>query len=59
MFNGDKTYDNQLRKYNEVGELLKGNRTTGLLAQVSYQDGDWRVSVTGEAVHMEEEGMGM
>ena len=49
----------KLERYNEVRELLKGNRTTGLPAQVSYQDGAQRVSVTGAAVHMGEEGMGM
>ena len=28
------------------------NRTTGSQGHVSYQDGDWRVSVTRLAVHM-------
>ena len=49
----------ELDRYNEVEELLKGNRTTGSPAQVSYQDRDQRVLVTGAAVCMEEEGMGM
>jgi len=30
----DKTYDNQLRKYNEIGELLIENRTIGLQGRV-------------------------
>jgi len=49
----------ELERYNKVRELLKGNRTTGSPAQVSYLDGDQRVSVTGAAVCMEEEGLGM
>jgi len=48
----------ELRKYIEVRELIE-NRITGLQAQVSYRDGDWRVSVTRAAVCMEEKGMGM
>ena len=28
----------ELRKYNEIGELLIENRTTGSQAQVSYRD---------------------
>ena len=47
----------ELEKYNEVGELLKGNRTTGLQAQVSYWDGVWEAPMA--AVHMEVEEMGM
>jgi len=49
----------KLRKYNETRELLIENGTTGSQAQVSYRDGDRRVSVTKAAVHMEEKGMGM
>ena len=49
----------ELRRYNEIGELLIENGTTGLRAQVSYWDGDWRVSVTRAAVCMEEKGMRM
>ena len=44
----------ELRKYNETGELLIEKGTTGSQAQVIYWDGDWRVSVTGVAVRMEE-----
>jgi len=42
----------ELRTYNEIGELLIGNRTTGLQAQVSYQDRVQETSVTMAAVHM-------
>jgi len=49
----------ELRKYNEIGELLIRNRTTGLQAQVSYQDEVRRASVTRAAVHMEVEKTGM
>jgi len=49
----------ELRKYIKVRELLIENGTTGSQAQVSYQDRDWRVSVTSVAVHMEEKGTGM
>ena len=42
----------ELGKYNEIGELLIDNRTTGSQGHVGYQDGDQRVSVTGAAVHM-------
>ena len=42
----------ELGKYNEIGELLIENRTTGLQGQICYQDGGQRVSVTMVAVHM-------
>ena len=42
----------ELRKYNEIRELLKGNRTTWSQAQVSYQDKVWVASVTRAAVCM-------
>ena len=49
----------KLEKYNEIGELLRGNRTTGLQGHVCYWDRGWRVCVTRVAVHMEVKGMGM
>jgi len=49
----------KLRRYNTVRELVIEKRTTGLPVHVCYQDGVWRVSVTREAVHMGEKGMGM
>jgi len=49
----------KLRKYNEIRELIKGNRTTGLQAQVCYWDRVWEASVTRVAVCMEVEEMGM
>ena len=49
----------ELRKYNEIGELLKENRTTGLQAQVSYWDGVREASVTRAAVHIGVKEMGM
>ena len=42
----------QLRKYNEVRELLIENGTTGLWGHICHQDGGQRVSVTMVAVHM-------
>jgi len=42
----------KLRKYNEIGELLIGDRVTGSQAQVSYQEKVWEASVTRVAVHM-------
>ena len=42
----------EVRKYNEIGELLIENRTTGSQAQVSYQDRFQMTSVTRVAVHM-------
>jgi len=42
----------ELRKYNEIGELLIENRTTESQAQVSYQDEVQEASVTRAAVHM-------
>jgi len=48
----------ELGNYNSAKELLIETRTTGF--QIAcYQDGVQRVSVTGEAVCMEEKGMGM
>ena len=49
----------ELKKYNEIGELLIENRTTGFQAQVSYQDVGQEASVTRAAVHMEVKEMGM
>ena len=49
----------KLKKYNEIGELLIENRTSGLQGHVSYQDGGWRVSVTTAAVHMGKKETGM
>ena len=49
----------ELRKYIEIGELLIEKGSTGSQAQVIYQDGDRRVSVTRVAVCMEEKGTGM
>jgi len=49
----------ELRRYIEVGELLIEKRTIRSQAQVRYQDGDQRVSVTKAAVHMEAKGTGM
>jgi len=42
----------ELRKYNEIRELLIGDRVTELQAQVSYQTRFWEASVTRVAVHM-------
>ena len=42
----------ELRKYNEIRELLIENITTGSQAQVIYQDEVREASVTREAVHM-------
>ena len=49
----------ELRKYNKIGELPKGNRTTGLQAQVSYWDGVWEAPITMAAVCMGVEETGM
>ena len=49
----------ELRKYNEIGELLIENGTTGSQAQVSYWDEVREVSVTRAAVHMGVKGMEM
>jgi len=49
----------ELERYNEIGELLIENRTTGSQGNVHYQDGDWRVSLTRAAVCMEVKEMGM
>jgi len=42
----------ELRKYNEIRELLIENRTTGSQAQVSYWDMVWEAPVTRAAVCM-------
>jgi len=49
----------ELRKYNEIGELLKENRTTGPQAQVIYWDEVREESVTRAAVRMGVREMGM
>jgi len=49
----------ELGKYNEIGELLIENRTTGLQGHVSYWDRDWRLSVTRAAVCMGVKEVGM
>src|SRR5882724_5197381 len=49
----------ELGIYNLAKELLIETRTAGSQGHVCYQNGDWRVSVTGAAVRMEEEGTGM
>jgi len=50
MFNGDKTYEIKLGKYNEIRELLIENRITESQVHICYQDRGWRVSVTRVAV---------
>ena len=42
----------ELRKYNEIGELLIETETTGSWGQICYLDGGLRVSVTMVAIHM-------
>jgi len=49
----------ELKKYNEVGELLIGTAATGLHGHICYQDGVLRVYVTMVAVHIGVMGMGM
>ena len=49
----------ELRKYNEIRELLIGNRNTRSQAQVGYQDVDWEAFVTRAAVRMGLNEMGM
>jgi len=49
----------ELRKYNEIRELLIDNRTTGSQGHIHYQDRGQRVSVTRAAVHMGVKEMGM
>jgi len=49
----------ELRKYNEIGELLIENRTTGSQAQVSHQDEIREASVTRAAVCMGVKGTAM
>src|SRR5882724_4921958 len=59
MFNGIRLMVIELRRYNEIGELLIENRNTGLQAQVSYQDRVQEASVTRAAVCMGVKEMGM
>jgi len=49
----------KLERFNEIGELLMENRTTGSQGHVCYWDRDWRVSVTRVAVCMGVEETGM
>jgi len=42
----------ELRKYNEIRELLIENGNHKVTAQVSYWDRVWEASVTRAAVHM-------
>ena len=49
----------ELRKYNEIRELLIGNRNARSQVQVSYWDVVWEASVTRVAVHMGVKGMEM
>ena len=42
----------ELGEYNQIGELLIENRTTGMQGHVSYQDRGREASVTRAAVHM-------
>jgi len=49
----------ELRRYNQIRELLIGTRTTGSPAQVSYQDRVWEAPVTMVAVCMGVEEMGL
>ena len=48
----------ELRKYNEIRELLKGNSTESQ-AQVSYWDRVWEAPITVAAVCMGVEETGM
>jgi len=49
----------KLERYNEIGELLIENRTTGSQGHVCYWDGGQRISVTMAAVHMRVKEVGM
>jgi len=49
----------ELRKYNEIGELLIEKRTSELQVQVGYHDVVWEASVIRAAVRMGVKGMGM
>jgi len=49
----------ELERYNKIGELVIGNRTTGSQGLVCYQGRGQRVSVTMVAVHLGVEGTGM
>jgi len=42
----------ELRKYNDLRELLIENRTAGSQGHVSYRDRGWEASVTRVAVRM-------
>jgi len=49
----------ELERYNEIGELLIENRTTGSQGHVCSQDRGQRASVTMAALHMGVEETGM
>ena len=49
----------ELRKYNEIGELLIGDRNARSQVQVGYQDVDREAFVTRVAVRMGVKEMGM
>ena len=49
----------ELETYNEIGELLIGNGTTGLQGHICYWDRGQRVSVTIVAVCMWKKETGM
>jgi len=49
----------KLERYNEIGELLIGNRIQGHRDMYGYQDRGWRVSVTTAAVCKGMQEMGM
>ena len=49
----------ELERYNEIGELLIENRTTGLQGHVCNWDGGQQASVTRVAVCMGVKDMGM
>jgi len=46
IFKRDKTYDNELRRYNEIGELLIDNGTTGSAGTSKLSGVVWETSVT-------------
>ena len=41
----------KLRKYNQIGALLKGNEISGSQVHICYQDGSREVQGTTAAVH--------
>jgi len=49
----------ELKRYNEVRELLIGKAATGSQGHIGYWDRGWRVYVTMAAVCMGMKGMGM